>query len=143
MTYRPTGAATSTNISDNRMNNTGVTILKATPARFNTLGELEFVNVAIEAETLSIAGVASSDIPNATSGNVVTTGKISNVTTIAVFGDVVWVSKSGGLTNLKPSIGIDGFVAGDFVVVVGVIAKNSDNPANKDLVVNINLVGQL
>jgi hypothetical protein len=143
MTYRPTGAATSTSVSDNRINNTGVTILKATPVRFNTAGELEFINVGIEAETLSIAGVASADIPTATAGNVITSGKIANVSTIAIFGDVVWVAKSGGLTNLKPSIGIDGFVAGDFVVVVGVIAKNQDNPGNKDLVVNINLVGQL
>lgn len=92
---------------------------------------------------MNVAGVASESIANGSSGAFITTGKVTNITTSASFGDVVYVSKTGILTNTKPSIGAGGFIAGDFVVSVGVIAKNADNPSSKDLVVIIDVVGQL
>lgn len=143
MTYRPSAASNASSLSDTRVNNTGSTILKGTPVRLNVMGELDFVNVGLENEALGIAGLASVDIPNGANGFITLSGKITNITTTAVLGDLVWIAKSGGLTNLKPTIGIDGFVAGDFVIIVGVIGKNQDNPANKDLIINLAIVGQL
>jgi hypothetical protein len=143
MSYRPYTSLTASGVSDLRPNNTGVTIGKATPVRINTFGELDFINVSVEAQAMNSAGVVSEDIINGASGAVITSGKISNITTSASFGDVVYVSKTGVLTNTKPSLGVGGFVSGDFIISVGVVAKNTDNPLNKDLVVIIDVVGQL
>jgi hypothetical protein len=143
MTYRPYSTLTASGISDSRPNNSGTSINKGTPIRMNASGEMDFVNVSVEAQAASACGVASATIPDGSSGSFVTTGKVTNITTTASFGDVVYVSKVGGLTNLKPSIGVDGFLAGDFCIMVGVIAKNADNPSNKDLVVIIDVIGQL
>lgn len=143
MTYRPYTELTATGISDTRPNNTGVTISKAIPVRINSSGEMDFINVSIEAEALSVAGLTSEEISDNSSGNFVSSGKVSNITTTASFGDLMYIDKTGALTNIKPSIGVNGFVSGDFVVSVGVIAKNSSNPSNKDLIILIDVIGQL
>lgn len=143
MTYRPYSLLTASGISDTRPNNSGVTISKATPVRINTFGELDFINVAIEAQALSVAGCAAEDIPNTTSGVMVTSGKVSDITTSATFGDLMYIDKTGNLTNIKPSIGVNSFVSGDFVVSIGVIAKNPGNPILKDLIIMVDVIGQL
>lgn len=143
MTFRPYNTLTAIGVSDRRTNNTGVTINKAYPTRINSSGELDFVNPAIELNSISAIAVAKENIADGAVGEVVTGGKIADITTSANLGDVVYVSKTGSLTNQKPSIGVDSFVAGDMVIQVGVIAKNEDNAALKDLIVNIDIVGQL
>lgn len=143
MTFRPYQELKSVGVEDTRPNNTGVTISKATPIRINGSGELDFVNVSVESEAVNVAGVAGENIGDGSTGDFVSNGKITNISTSANFGDTLYVSKSGGLTATKPSIGVNGFVAGDFVIAVGVIAKNQSNPSNKDLVLNIDIVGQL
>lgn len=143
MTYRPYSALTATGISDTRPNNSGITISKGIPVRINSSGELDFINVSVESQALSVAGVASENIPNTQSGTFLTTGKVSDITTTASFGDLLYIDKTGSLTNIKPSIGVNSFVSGDFVVSVGVVAKNSSNPLLKDLVIMIDIIGQL
>lgn len=143
MSYRPYANLTASGLSDTRENNTGVTITKGSPIRINSSGELDFVNVTVEAEALNVAGVAGETILTGTTGNFLSSGKVENITTTATFGDLVYISKSGTLTASKPSIGVDGFVSGDFVISVGVIAKNTNSPIAKDLIVNINVEGQL
>ena len=143
MTYRPYNQLTATGISDDRSNNTGVLIGKGTPVRINTSGELDFIDVSVEAESLAVAGVTTNDISNGAKGSMTNTGKVEDITTTASLGDTLYVSKTGGLTNTKPSIGVGGFLSGDFVIGVGVVAKNESNPLLKDLVLNIAVIGQL
>lgn len=143
MTYRPYNALTASGLSDIRTNNSGVSINKGVPVRINAAGELDFINVSVEAQALSVAGIAGQTIPNSTSGTFLSSGKVEDITTTANFGDTMYISKTGELTNTKPSVGIDGFIAGDFVVSVGVIAKNEGNPLLKDLIINIDVQGQL
>lgn len=143
MSFRPYTALTASGIVDTRPNNTGVTLLKGTPVRINVSGELDVIDVSVEAEAINAAGVVENDISNGSDGNIINSGIITDVTTSASFGDVVFISKSGGLTNTKPSIGVGSFVAGDFVIRVGVIAKNQDNPVLKDLIVGMVVEGQL
>jgi hypothetical protein len=143
MTYRPYTALTTSGISDLRINASGSTITKGTPVRISSGGDVDFVNVSVEAQALAVAGIAAADIPDMSSGAIITNGKVDNITTSAVFGDFMYVDKAGLLTNVKPSIGINSFVAGDFVISVGVIAKNSSNPVNKDLVISVDIIGQL
>jgi len=143
VTFRPYNQLTASGVTDTRPNNTGVTIPKATPVRMNSSGELDFVNVSVESEVFGISGVTNSDIANGSSGNLNSAGKVSNITTSGAFGDLLYISKSGGLTEVKPSIGVAGFVAGDFVVSIGVIGKNESDPLLKDLIVNVDIKGQL
>lgn len=143
MSYRPYNQLKTSGVSDERVNNTGVTITKGTPVRANSSGELDFVNVSVEAESISAIGVVTEDITNTNSGEFINAGKISDISTLASFGDPVYVSKSGGLTATKPSLGVDGFVSGDLVIYVGIVAKNEDNPVLKDLIVNLQVIGQL
>lgn len=143
MSFRPYTEIKSSGVEDERTNNTGITINKGVPVRINTSGELDFINVSVEAEAINVSGVASEPITNGSKGSVVNSGKISDIATTAALGDIVYVSKSGSLTNVKPSIGVSGFVAGDFVVMVGIIAKNESNPTLKDLMLNVDVVGQL
>ena len=143
MTYRPYNQLQTSGVSDERSNNTGTIFTKGTPVRINTSGELDFVNVSVESEILNIAGIASQNIPTGLSGMFINNGKIEGIITSAAFGDVIYISKTGGLTNIKPSIGVGSFVAGDFSVMVGVIAKNEANPLVKDLILNIDIQGQL
>jgi hypothetical protein len=56
---------------------------------------------------------------------------------------MVYISKLGTLTNIKPSLGINGFGEGDFIIKIGMIAQNADNVLNKDLLVGIQVMGQL
>lgn len=143
MTFRPYDRITTPAVSDSRPNNTGGLILKGTPVTINAIGELAGVDVTVEASSLNIVGVATDNISNGSSGEFISSGKIADISTTGNFGDVMYVDKSGGLTATKPTIGLDGFVAGDLVIIVGVIAKNTSNPALKDLVINLNIVGQL
>ena len=143
MTYRPYDRITTAGVSDGRPNNTGGTITKGVPVRINTSGELDGIDVSSENDSLNIIGVAADNIPTSSTGEVVSSGKVADIATFAAFGDVLYIDKSGQLTNIKPAIGINGFVSGDFVIIVGVVAKNVDNPGLKDLVLNIQVVGQL
>lgn len=143
MSFRPYSALTSSGVLDGRSNNTGVSINKGVPVRINSSGELAFVNVSVENEILNIAGVSAETILDGSKGDIISSGKIEDITTSYALGDVLYISKTGGLTNAKPSIGTEGFVAGDFVILIGVVAKNESNPALKDLIVFIQRVGQL
>ena len=143
MTFRPYNLLQSVNTSDQRENNTGATMTKATPVRINTSGEIDFIDVSVEANSIGAMGVTGVEILNGTFGDVVSSGKIVDIPTSASFGDTLWVSKTGGLTNIKPSIGVNGFVTGDLSILVGVVAKNESNPSLKDLYLTISIKGQL
>lgn len=130
-------------LTSNPENNTGSTIVKATPIRIDSLGDIATIDLSVEDESLAIVGVTSESISDGASGTIVTSGKVTDITTTATFDDIMYVSKTGTLTNIKPDIGVSGFAAGDFVISVGVISKNETNPSLKDLTVNIQIVGQL
>ena len=149
MSYRPyeaiiaaaTGQVSTLRIS--LTNNTGLTIVDLSPVRANLNGEMDTVDVSIESQVMSAVGILEAATLDGSDGNVVVSGKISNISTSFSLGDYVYVSKIGGLTNILPSEGIDGFEAGDFIIRAGVIAKNPINPLQKDLLVNFGIVGQL
>jgi len=124
------------------INDTGSTILRLTPVIINSNGTISPVNVSNET-ALSIAGVSAVNIANGESGEVSFSGRIKNIVTSASLGDVIYIDKSGFITNSKPSDGLNGFTAGDFIIRVGIVVKNESNPAAKDLLVSIILEGQL
>jgi hypothetical protein len=139
-----TSTVTSSKVIDASFtNSTGSTINGMTPVRQNTSGTLELINPSIESEISKILGIPKISINDGASGSVALHGLMEDVTTSLVVGDVVYLSKTGGLTAVAPEIGVGGFLAGDFVVKLGKITKNFSNPLNKDLLLAIEVIGQL
>ena len=126
-----------------RVNASGVSLNRTDPLRLDTSGQLRKVDASIEAEVLSCIGVARDSVANGASTGIVTSGRLESVTVPGTLGDPLYLSKTGGLTHIKPAIGVGGFVAGDFVLFIGISVKNQSNPLLTDLLVNVRLVGQL
>ena len=143
MTYRPYSTIKATGLEFPYTNDSGIFMPKSTPIKIKLNGGIDFINVSIENDAFALGGVTSSDSDNGSSVNVVTAGRIEDITTTFSFGDAVYISKSGNLTNIKPSVDIGGFVSGDYIVRIGTIAKNTANPLLKDLILELALVGQL
>ena len=119
------------------------TITKGKPVTVNASGQSKLVNVSSEASVSAIVGVAAEDTPSAANGQVLDCGRLENITTSFAVGTPVWIATDGSLTNIRPEAGVNGFVAGMYVVFVGVIVKNQFNGLQKDLKVYMDLIGQL
>lgn len=146
MTYRPyfqiIAAVDPATVKSTLQNNSGLTVLAHTPVKVNTSGELSLIDVSIDEDILNLVGISNEMIISGNAGEVVTQGKVKNITGFN-FGDHIYISKSGGLTNILPSEGVGGFVSGDWVVKVGTIGKDHDDPLIKDLFINIQIIGQI
>lgn len=123
-------------------NTTGSTIAKCLPVKITASG-MDLIDVSLEADIDAFAGLTRSSVSNLSTGEIVNSGIIMDTGLSYAAGTRVYVSKSGGVTNLKPDIGVGGFVSGDWVISLGVIALNDSNPALKDLIVFIEVKGQL
>lgn len=149
MSYRPYSAiiaeaqSANSSIRLELKNDTGSTINALSPVTINSDGKLKLINVSNAADASKASGVVTDNISDASLGVVVMAGRIENIFTAFNYGDFVWVSKSGDLTNVEPVLGVGGFVSGDFVIRIGVITRNRTVPANKDLLVQVRLVGQM
>ena len=124
-------------------NNTGSTINKATPLRLTDVGGVASINVSDESSANAIAGLVRNNIVNGGTEHLVFSGIVEKITTLAGVGDIMYISKVGDLTNTKPSTGVNGFTDGDWIIRVGTIVRNYDNPLLKDILVNIQVVGVL
>lgn len=148
MTYRPYAAIISAassqqaSIKASLKNSTGATIPDLTPVRANTNGEMARINVSIEFQATNVVGLTSASVLDSAFGDVILSGKLENISGFN-FGDIIYISKSGGLTSTQPSEGVGDFVAGDFIIRVGVIVKNDSIGTQKDLLLSINVIGQL
>jgi hypothetical protein len=149
MTYRPFAAiiaeaqASNSNLITQMKNQSGSLIPALTPVAIDNNGYITTINVSDENTVFSIAGVTQVSIADNATGAVSLAGRIENVSLPFAHGDYVYVSKTGGLTNQHPAIGVNGFVAGDAVIRVGVIVRNTNVPSNKDLLVRMQLIGRL
>jgi hypothetical protein len=123
------------------VNNTAGTLSKGTPVSINSLGDLQEIDVAVEANALAIVGMVASNISIGQSGDICTHGRLENITTGANYGDVLYVSKTGGLTNIKPSIGVAGFVVGDYAIALGTVVD--DGGGGKSILIRVQVIGQL
>ena len=125
------------------VNGSGETIPALTPVSVNYMGTLQGIDVSDETSALTVIGVTIASIPNGQSGVVVTQGRIVDVALSFNVGDYIYVSKTGELMNYLPETGEGGFSVGDYIIRIGVIAKNESNPAKKDMFVGISIIGQL
>lgn len=125
-------------------NNSGSSIAELSAIYIDGNGDIDKVDVSNENTITTFIGITQATIANASTGPVALQGRIANITTSFNFGDYVYVSAVPGiLTNILPAVGSNGFVSGDFLIRVGVIAKNSSNPLQKDLLIDLEIIGQL
>lgn len=124
-------------------NNSGITLTRLTPVSVENTGKANTVNVSLESNAVAVVGLFDEDTNHNTFGTVMTSGLMQDVIISANYGDALYVSKTGGLTNIKPSIGVGGFLAGDFVIKIGVVCLSIVNPVGKDIIVMPHVIGQL
>lgn len=148
MSYSPNfrgsqGKGSSRSLSTNFQNASGGTLAQSTPASVNSSGQLVGVDVSSDTSVGAIVGLCGADIPNAATGPVVDSGRLENVVLGFSVGDAIYISKAGFLTNVKPSLGVGGFITGDFIIFVGVVVKNEFNALQKDIQLMIENIGQI
>lgn len=127
----------------NFQNGSGSTLAQAVPVSVNLSSQLLPLDVTSEASVQAIVGMTSIAIPSAATGSIVDSGRLENITTSFSVGDAVYAGKTTPLINVKPSIGVASFIAGDFAVFLGVVVKNEFNPLLKDFKLMIAVIGQL
>jgi hypothetical protein len=149
MSYRPyyyiiseAQAAGATSLNTSLINGSASAVSALNPVTMNTNGDFQPIDVSSD-DSLKIVGVLLATTMPSAAGSIVCNGKIENVSVGLNFGDYVYVSKAGGITNNLPEEGLFGFVAGDWVIRLGVIAKNQLNPTLKDFLVSIQIIGKL
>jgi len=138
-----TSSAPTQSVQNTFNNSTGVTILKLMPVYSNTSGDIALIDVSNEAQALAAVGITAENISHLSSGKVISSGRLEDVSISYAFGSALFISKTGTLTNVKPSVGSGGFEIGDFAIHVGVVVKNIGNPALKDILMSVGVVGQL
>jgi hypothetical protein len=140
------GGVTISSINNSVLNATGITLPYLCPVSISNAGNSQKANPNSEFLSFSFVGLVSdlAGTPNASNGQVTVFGRIKNITTSFGLGDPVYLGKTPGtLTNIKPAEGVNGFVAGDFIVLVGVIMKNESNSSQKDIFVFKTMAGQI
>lgn len=125
------------------VNGSGQTLAALTPVSVNYTGTIQKVDVSQGGSALTVVGITTQSIADGATGIVVTQGRIVDVALAFNVGDFVYVSKTGELMNTLPEVDQAGFQPGDYVIRLGVIAKNETNPAKKDMFIGLLIVGQL
>lgn len=130
-------------ISGTYLNNSGSTLAALSLVSQNSSGTLIPVTPNSNSIVNGLVGLLTAPTIQGATGTVVFAGLVTNVTTSFVLGDVIYLNSDGTLTTSVPDYGVNAFVAGYFVVKVGKITKNSSNPANKDFLVKVEILGRL
>lgn len=126
-------------------NNSGSTINSLVPVRINTSGDMAVVDVSIEAQAMSVVGLTLASVNHGNIGLIVTSGTVYNIGGSWGYGDVLYINKNGTLTNIKPDIGLGSpaFAIGDFIVRIGVVSRQPGSPTQKNLILQVQVLGQL
>lgn len=148
MGYNPSATGTSfkgssRQIQANYVNASGTTLPIGFPVSTNTNGQIVSVDVTDENSVSRFLGLTSVSMPPASTGGVIAVGRVENVTTSFSVGDALYVNTDGTLMNVKPNYGVGSFVAGCFVIFIGVVVKNEFDSTLKDIQLNWTVVGQL
>ena len=123
------------------------TILRGYPVSINASGSLAVVDITDEDSSYAFCGVTSVDCLINGTDTVLTAGSVL-LDIPAVFGLTgqygkhIFVSHTGTLTMVKPTIGVGGFLSQDFIISVGITTKNTAT-ATTDLILNPRIIGRL
>jgi hypothetical protein len=151
MSYSPKFVGNSANVSvtssrkvsRNYVNGNVGTLARGTPVGTMTSGLVTIIDVSSQTSVNGFVGLFNIDAPSAASVEVLDSGLLENFTTSFAINDPVYVSKAGGLTNIIPIRGSNGFVAGDYVLFLGTIVQNEFDNTKKDIKILIQKPGRL
>jgi hypothetical protein len=149
MSYNPLFAGSTFNgnsagIGSLYENGTGSTIIQGAPVSVNGSGQLVLTDVTSSASVQAFVGFAGTAIAPSAFGQVVSNGRLQNLTGYSFsVGNAIYIGIGGIIQNTQPNYGVTGFAAGDTVVFCGVIVNNTTNPSNQDLMILTQVVGVL
>lgn len=123
----------------------GSIITMASPVSTNSIGQVVLTDVSSETSINSWVGLVSLDLPSAANGDVFSEGRLQNIPLSLGFavGDPLWVGIGGTLTNVKPDLTVSGWIAGYWVLFVGVVVANQFTTGQQDIQLFRQKVGQL
>lgn len=127
------GESGSSVLLDEFVNASGDDLDALTPVCQNADGELEVIDPSSESDISSYLGITTAAILDGAIGTVALGGLLKNVTTSFDINDTLYLSKTGELTSIPPEIGVGGFAAGDYVLKIGKVTLNSENPLQKNI----------
>lgn len=122
-------------------NGTLTGIFKGVLVSVDSFGNIAPTDISNELSMSRIAGITNELIASSATGQVVSAGRIEDVTGFSV-GDAIYAGKTG-LSTSKPDIGVYGFNSLDWVIFIGVIAKNEFDGSKNDIQLFIQVIGQL
>jgi hypothetical protein len=148
MTYSPrfrgnSALGSSQGVASGYVNGSGSLLIKATPVSVDTNSKIVSIDVSDEDSVNRFVGLLVSDTNNAANGMVADSGRLEDVTIGYPAGTALWVSKAGFLIDSPPSIGVNGFAAGDFIIFVGVVVENQFDSLKKDIQLMRYVAGRL
>jgi len=122
-------------------------ILRGYPVTINSFGELAVVDITDEDSSYAFCGIAAVDCLIGGTASLAVSGNVfydlpSAFGLTGQWGKPIFVSHSGTLTMTKPTVGVGGFLSGDYILFVGVTTKNTSS-GTTDLILNPRVVGQL
>lgn len=135
--------SSSRQVVTNYTNATAFAIPQGTPVSTNTSGMISPTDVTNETSVNQFVGHAQFRISASSLGPVISGGRLENIVTAFAVGDPIYIGHGGTLINQKPDVGIAGFMAGDWVMFVGVLVKNEFNPSLTDIQLCSQIIGEL
>lgn len=150
MSYSPfyfnqQGSGSAESLITNYTNASSITsIPQGTLCFVNNAGFIGPVDVSNQATVDAKVGVAEVRIATSGTGPVVSGGRLENFTTSFPVGTPLFVGTDGSPTNIYPEDGVNGFVAGDYVIFLGVLVPNQTNPSTElDIQLFLQVIGVL
>jgi hypothetical protein len=132
--FNPQGTGTAEALVSNYTNASLVTAIPQGQAvSVNGFGKLVPLDVTSQSSWQSFVGYAYVRIPAGGTGPVIANGRLFNITTAYTAGTALYIGTDANPTSIIPSDGVNGFVAGDIVIFLGVIVQNETNPSELDI----------
>ena len=141
--FNKNSTGTSQATGSSYQNGSGSTIAQGVLVSVNSSGQIAPTDTTSETSVLGIVGFTTVSMPNGSTAQIIDNGRLENITTSFIPGTHLYLDTTGNLTNIQPSVGVNGFIAGDFVVSVGMVVVNQFNPSLYDLKLMIAVIGQL
>lgn len=123
------------------------TIVRGSPVTINASGQLAVVDITNEDSAYAFCGVTSIDCLTSGIDTVLTAGSVltdipASYGLTGQYGKHIFVSHTGSLTLVKPTVGNGGFLSQDFILSVGVTTRNPAT-GTTDLILNPRIIGQI
>lgn len=123
-------------------NGSGITLERLKPVCVDA-GMYKLINVNDSNLSLTALAVLMEEVSVDGIGRAITFGRIEDIGNTWALDTVLYVNKNGSLSHTVPDIGIDGFIAQDYIIRVGMVIPNQNDINKFDLQVDIKIIARL